>query len=62
MIKPAAKALMDKGVPVGTLVNDTGFAADLLKEGFTFVACATDTMLLAKASDAALASVKSALE
>jgi 4-hydroxy-2-oxoheptanedioate aldolase len=61
-IKPAAKALIDKGVPVGTLVNDTTFAADLLNDGFTFVACATDTMLLAKASDAALATVKDALK
>ena len=62
LIKPAAKALIDKGVPFGTLVNDTTFAADLLNDGFTFVACATDTMLLAKASDAALATVKDALK
>lgn len=61
LIKPAAQALMDQGIPVGTLVMDTGFAAELLNDGFTFVACATDTMLLAKASDAALAAVKGAL-
>jgi 4-hydroxy-2-oxoheptanedioate aldolase len=61
LIRPAAQALMAKSVPVGTLVNDTRFAAELLNEGFTFVACATDTMLLAKASDAALAAVKGAL-
>ncbi len=61
LIKPAARALMDQGIPVGTLVMDTGFAVELLNDGFTFVACATDTMLLAKASDAALAAVKGAL-
>lgn len=61
LIRPAAQALMAQGVPVGTLVNDTEFATQLLNEGFTFVACATDTSLLAKASDAALAAVKKGL-
>lgn len=61
LIKPAAKALIAKGVPVGTLVMDPTFAAELLNEGFTFVACAMDTALLAKATDAALATVKSNL-
>ncbi len=60
-IMPAAKALIAKGVPVGTLVLDTKFAAELLNEGFTFVAVALDTALLAKASDAALAAVKDAI-
>ena len=59
LIKGAAKKLMAKGVPVGTLVMDPEFAADLLNEGFTFVACGSDTGLLAKASDALLATVKS---
>jgi 4-hydroxy-2-oxoheptanedioate aldolase len=58
LIKPAARALIERGVPVGTLVMDPDFAADLLNEGFTFVACASDAGLLAKASDAALAAVK----
>lgn len=62
LIKPAAQALIAKGVPVGTLVMDTDFAAKLLREGFTFVACASDAGLLAKASDAALAAVKGALD
>ena len=62
LIKPAAQALIAKGVPVGTLVIDTDFAAELLREGFTFVACASDAGLLAKASDAALAAVKGALD
>ncbi|MDB4240804.1 aldolase/citrate lyase family protein [Yoonia sp.] len=62
LIKPAAQALIAKGIPVGTLVMDTAFAAELLNDGFTFVACASDSSLLAKASDAALAAVKDALE
>lgn len=61
LIRPAAQKLMAKGMPVGTLVNDPAFAADLLREGFSFVACGTDTVLLARASDALLAGVKSAL-
>ena len=61
LIKPAAHKLMAKGMPVGTLINDPAFAADLLKEGFTFVAIATDTVLLARAVDAALAQTKDAL-
>lgn len=61
LVRSAARKVIEKGIPVGTLVMDTGFAAELLNEGFTFVAVATDTGLLAKASDAALASVKGAL-
>ncbi|KIN70243.1 2-dehydro-3-deoxyglucarate aldolase [Sulfitobacter noctilucicola] len=58
LIRPAAKKLMAKGMPVGTLVNDAAFAKELLNEGFNFVACGTDTVLLARASDALLAAVK----
>ena len=61
LIKPAAKKLMAKGMPVGTLVMDPDFASDLLKEGFTFVACGSDTGLLAKSADALLATVKGSL-
>ncbi|WP_282027302.1 HpcH/HpaI aldolase family protein [Ruegeria faecimaris] len=61
LIKPAAQKLIAKGMPVGTLVTDPGFAAELLNEGFTFVAIATDTGLLARAADAALAQTKGAL-
>ncbi len=60
LIEPAAKALIAKGVPVGTLVLDPTFAAKLLKDGFTFVACGTDTAILSKGADALLASVKGA--
>lgn len=52
VIRPAAKTLMDKGIPVGTLVTDPNFAAQLLNEGFTFVACGTDVGLLAQGADA----------
>ena len=58
LIKPAAKALMDKGVPVGTLVSDAGFAAELLNDGFSFVACGTDAGLLARGADNLLATMR----
>jgi len=58
LVKPAAQKLIAKGMPVGTLVMDPDFATELLNEGFTFVACAVDTSLIAKASDALLAKVK----
>ena len=61
LIKPAAQKLIAKGVPVGTLVLDPAFAAELLNEGFSFVACGTDASLLAKASDALLSEVKAGL-
>jgi 4-hydroxy-2-oxoheptanedioate aldolase len=58
LIIPAAEELMAKGVPVGTLVLDAAFATKLLNDGFTFVACGSDTALLAKGADNLLASVK----
>ena len=60
-IKPAAQKLIKRGMPVGTLVTDPKFAAQLMNEGFTFVAIATDTGLLARAADQALAQTKDAL-
>ena len=62
LIMPAAKALMAKGMPVGTLVTDAGFATKLLNDGFSFVACGTDTGLLSKASDTLIATVKSGMK
>lgn len=56
-IRPSARRVIDMGVPVGTLVSDPALAASLLDEGFTFVACGTDTGLLARGSDALLANV-----
>ncbi len=58
LILPVARKLMDAGIPVGTLVTDPAFAQKLLAEGFTFVACGTDTNLLAKAADALLAQMR----
>ena len=62
LIRPCAQRLIAKGMPVGTLVNDAAFAAQLLNEGFTFVACGTDTSLLARATDMLLTDVKSRLK
>ncbi|MEM6620485.1 MAG: aldolase/citrate lyase family protein [Pseudomonadota bacterium] len=50
-IRPVAKRLMDAGVPVGTLVLDPVFARQLIDEGFTFVACAMDSAILARGAD-----------
>lgn len=58
VIMPAAKNLMAKGIPVGTLVTDAAFAENLINEGFSFVACGTDAGLLAKGADALLKSMK----
>lgn len=58
LIMPAAKALMEKGIPVGTLVADADFAARLFEEGFSFVACGSDLGLLINGADNLLASVK----
>ncbi len=62
LIKPAAKRLIAKGMPVGTLVLDPAFAAELLNDGFSYVACGTDAVLLARASDTLLTDVKGALK
>ena len=62
LIRPAARALMSRGMPVGTLVSDPAFAAELLNEGFSFAACGSDAGLLAKGADNLLGQVKSALK
>jgi 4-hydroxy-2-oxoheptanedioate aldolase len=61
VIMKTARTLMDRGVPVGTLVTDPTFAAKLLNDGFTFVACGTDTNILAKGADALLAQMRQAI-
>lgn len=58
-ILPAAKKLIAQGVPVGTLVADPAFARRLLDEGFTFVACGMDTIILSHGADALLNTMKS---
>ena len=62
LIFPVARQLIEAGVAVGTLVSDAKFAARLMNEGFGFVACGSDTGLLARSSDALLASVNEHLD
>ncbi|MGI9368640.1 MAG: HpcH/HpaI aldolase family protein [Ruegeria sp.] len=57
-ILPAAKRLIAKGVPVGTLVMDPAFARRLISEGFSFVACGSDVGLLARGSDNLISSMR----
>lgn len=61
LIRPVAKKLTESGMPVGTLVLDAGFSATLLKEEFTFVACGSDTSLLARGADKLLEAVRESL-
>ncbi|MFK7754488.1 MAG: HpcH/HpaI aldolase/citrate lyase family protein [Sedimentitalea sp.] len=61
-IRPVARALAAKGVPVGTIVTNPDFAADLLANEFTFVAIASDTALLATGADRALAEMRKRLD
>jgi 4-hydroxy-2-oxoheptanedioate aldolase len=61
LILPLAKKLMEQGVPVGTLVFNPDFAAELLSGGFTFVACGSDTSLLARGTENLLEKVKKGL-
>lgn len=57
-IRPVSRRLAAAGHRVGTLVTDQGFAAELLRDEFTFVACATDASLLARAADEAVKNVR----
>jgi 4-hydroxy-2-oxoheptanedioate aldolase len=58
VIRPAARTLIDAGIPVGTLVFDPAFARNLLAEGFSFVACGSDAVLLARGADKLLGAMK----
>ena len=58
LILPVAKALMAKGMPVGTLMLDPDFAIKLVGDGFTFVAVGSDLSLLAKGADQLCEKVK----
>lgn len=60
-IRPAAQKCMERGMPVGTLVSSADFAAELMNEGFSFVACGSDAGLLAKGADSLLAAVRGKL-
>jgi 4-hydroxy-2-oxoheptanedioate aldolase len=61
LIKPVAARLIAAGMPVGTLVSDATAAAELINDGFTFVACGTDLGLLARGADALLAHVRNGI-
>ena len=61
LIRPVARQLIEQGTAVGTLVLDADFAAELLSDGFTFVACGTDASLLASSADKLLAKVREKL-
>jgi 4-hydroxy-2-oxoheptanedioate aldolase len=58
VIRPAARKLMDAGIPVGTLVFDPAFAKGLLAEGFSFVACGSDAAILARGADALISKMR----
>lgn len=58
LIRPAARRLIEAGIPVGTLVFDPTFAKQLIAEGFSFVACGGDAMILARGADALLNTMK----
>ncbi|MBR8655352.1 4-hydroxy-2-oxo-heptane-1,7-dioate aldolase [Achromobacter sp. Marseille-Q0513] len=51
-ILAVAHRLIAAGVRVGTLVQDPAHARQLLGDGFNFVACGADSVLLARAADA----------
>ena len=62
LVRAAAGAVRDAGKPAGTLVLDAGLAAKLLNEGFTFVACGTDTSVLARGADELVAAVRDGID
>ena len=57
-ILPVARALMAAGVPVGTLVTDIPFARNLMAQGFSYIACGVDTVILSRGADAVAAAMK----
>jgi 4-hydroxy-2-oxoheptanedioate aldolase len=61
LVRPVAAQLIDSGVPVGTLVSNADFAGELFASGFTFVACGSDSGLLARGADALLATMRNHL-
>ena len=58
VIRPAARRLIARGMPVGTLVSDPAFARQLIDDGFSFVACGSDAGLLARGSDALIKAMR----
>jgi len=62
VIRPAARKLIDVGMPVGTLAFDPAFAAELMNDGFSFVACGSDAAILANGADALLSTVRQTIK
>jgi len=60
-ISNAAKQVEAVGKPAGTLVMDPAKASALLSDDFTFVACGSDTGLLARGADKLLEDVKTGM-
>lgn len=60
-IAEGANAARAAGKPVGTLVGDAGKATQLIRDGFSFVACGSDLNLLARSADAQLKLIRDAL-
>lgn len=61
LIMPAAEKVRAVGKPVGTLVMDATKSAELVNDGFMFVACGSDIGLLARGADQLLANVRKAI-
>lgn len=55
-------AAESEGKPSGTLVANPDKAIELFNQGFTFVACGTDSNLLARGADALFDKVRSAIK
>ncbi len=62
LVRAAASAVREVGKPTGTLVLDASLATTLLNEGFTFLACGTDTSVLARGADGLLAAVRDGID
>ncbi|MGR3500740.1 HpcH/HpaI aldolase family protein [Pseudaestuariivita sp.] len=60
-IMAVAEKLMAAGIPAGTLVTNPEKAVELYKAGFSFIACAIDSGLLARAADKVLSDVRGGL-
>jgi len=60
VIRDAAAKLRAAGIRTGTLSTVPDFAADLINEGFDFVACGLDSDVLAKGADALAAKMRAA--
>ncbi len=60
-IHAGADAVQAAGKPAGTLVGDVQKALELMRGGFTFVACGSDLNLMVKSADAQLGEIRQGL-